>query len=146
MTRFELDDIVEVLGGTKVIRKKLQNRNDFIQLSHAGIPKISLFKLAEKLDSSVADIAKLVPVSVRTIQRKGRNDPFNKLISERILTIAEVVARGDQVFEDRGKFLAWLHQPSVALGNKTPFSLLDSKYGADMVLDELGRIEYGIVA
>lgn len=146
MTKFELEDIVEILGGTKVIRKKLRSRTDFINLSHAGIPKTSLLKLAEKLDASVTDIAKLVPVSVRTIQRKSLKDTFSKLISERILHIAEVVARGEEVFGDRKKFLAWLHQPSVALGNRPPFSLLNSNYGADIVLDEIGRIEHGIVA
>jgi hypothetical protein len=34
----------------------------------------------------------------------------------------------------------------VHLGHHTPMSLLNSCFGAEMVLDELGRLEHGIVA
>ena len=35
---------------------------------------------------------------------------------------------------------------SPALGNRTPASLLGSRFGAELVLDELGRIEHGVVS
>jgi putative toxin-antitoxin system antitoxin component (TIGR02293 family) len=60
------------------------------------------------------------------------------------LLIAEVAARGSEVFEDKEKFIGWLNMPSVAFAQKTPLSLLNSKFGVDMVLDELGRIEHGV--
>ncbi len=65
-------------------------------------------------------------------------------LSEQILQIAEVTAKGSKVFEGRERFLAWLNHPNKALNNKTPMSLLNSKFGTDMVLNELGRIEHGV--
>jgi len=65
-------------------------------------------------------------------------------LSEQILQITEVVAKGSKVFEGRDKFLAWMNHPNKALNNKTPMSLLNSKSGTDAVLDELGRIEHGV--
>ena len=66
------------------------------------------------------------------------------MVSEQILQMAEVAAKGSEVFEGRDKFLAWINHPNKALENKTPMSLLNSKFGADMVLDELGRIEHDV--
>lgn len=65
-------------------------------------------------------------------------------LSKQILQIAEVAAKGSKVFEGRDRFLAWMNHPNKALNNKTPMSLLNSKFGTDMVLDELGRIEHGV--
>lgn len=65
-------------------------------------------------------------------------------LSEQILQMTEVVAKGSRVFEDRDRFLTWMNHPNKALNNKTPMSLLSSKFGTDMVLDELGRIEHGV--
>jgi uncharacterized protein (DUF2384 family) len=36
-----------------------------------------------------------------------------------------------------------MNHPNKALANKTPISLLRSRFGVEMVLDELGRMEYG---
>lgn len=65
-------------------------------------------------------------------------------LSEQNQQIAEVIAKGSRVFEGRDKFLAWMNHPNQALNNQTPMSLLDSKFGRGMVLDELGRIEHGV--
>ncbi len=91
-------------------------------------------------------IAELLPISERTIQRYARSQHFNRVVSEQILQIAEVVAKGIDVFQDKDLFLAWMRQRNVALGNKTPLGLLTSRFGTEMVLDELGRIEHGVLS
>ena len=58
--------------------------------------------------------------------------------------MAEVAAKGMAVFGDREKFLAWMRQPNIALADRIPEDLLSYKLGMDMVMDELGRIEYGV--
>jgi putative toxin-antitoxin system antitoxin component (TIGR02293 family) len=65
-------------------------------------------------------------------------------LSEQNQQIVEVIAKGSKVFEGRDKFLAWMNHPNKALNNKTPMSLLNSKSGTDIILDELGRIEHGM--
>ena len=136
--------IAEVLGGKKTLKKKIHSRLDLIEMSKAGITKEALKNLAKYLSLSTTQLAKLLPVSERTILRYTSKKPFNRVVSEQIIQIAEVVARGTEVFQDKEKFISWMHSPSKALANQTPLSLLDSRFGTEMVLDELGRIEYGV--
>jgi putative toxin-antitoxin system antitoxin component (TIGR02293 family) len=68
-------------------------------------------------------MADILPITERTVQRYHRGQRFNRVVSEQILQIAEVAARGSEVFGTREGFLSWLNSPSPALGNRTPASL-----------------------
>ena len=140
----EFSGVTKVLGGEKVLRKKIQSRMDLIELSNEGVTKNALSHLAKFLSFTMSQMAALLPVTERTIQRYARKKHFNRVVSEQILQIAEVAAKGAEVFEDRDKFLAWMDHPNRALADKRPLSLLNSRFGAEMVLDELGRIEHGV--
>ena len=140
----ELHSMIEVLGGDKAFDRSLRNRIDLIELSKIGITKASLLHLADYLDLTISQIADLLPITERTIQRYADDRHFSPSVSEHILQIAECTAAGIRVFEDKGKFLTWLRHPNRALGQQTPMSLLSSRFGSEMVLDELGRIEYGV--
>ena len=136
--------VEEILGGKKVLQKRLQNRMDFIALSNEGVTKEALLRLADYLSISLHQLAAVLPVTERTIQRYAPKKHFNRVVSEQILQVAEIAARGSEVFGDRDRFLQWMNTPSRALADKTPLSLLSSKFGAEMITDELGRIEHGI--
>jgi len=140
----EAATITEVLGGVKVLRKKVSDRKDLIDLGNAGLTKDALLHLANFLDLSLRQMASLLPVTERTIQRYSQDRHFSRDVSEHILQIAECAAMGMRVFKNRDKFLSWMNHPNKTLGQKTPLSLLSSRFGTDMVIDELGRIEYGI--
>lgn len=138
--------IIDILGGRKILSKEPYHQLDFIKISQGGIPKLTVENLANYLQISIQQLMQLLPISLRTLQRKGNKDRLDKMVSEKILHIAEVAAKGTEVFEDREKFIAWLHRPNVALGDQSPMSLLDSNYGVNMVLEEMGRLEYGVFA
>ena len=140
----ELSGVMKVLGGQKVLGKRIKSRMDLIELSKSGLTKKALAHLAKYMSFSVRQMAEFLPVTERTIQRYGPDAHFNRVVSEQILQIAEVAAKGTEVFEDTNRFLAWMNHPSKALANKTPSSLLSSRFGIEMVLDELGRMEYGV--
>ena len=140
----ELSAVTKVLGGKKVLRKNLQSRMDMFELSNEGITKDALTHLAKYFSFSVDQMSRFLPVTERALQRHAPEKAFNRIVSEQILQIAEVAAKGSEVFEGREKFLAWMNHPNKSLNNKTPLSLVNSKYGVDMVLDELGRIEHGV--
>ncbi len=140
----ELYTLTKVLGGKKVLKMSIQNQMDLVTLSNMGVTKDALLHLAKYLSFSMNQMAQLLPVTERTIQRYTLKKHFNRVVSEQILQIAEVAAKGSEVFEGRDKFITWMNHPNVALDKKTPMSLLNSKYGVDMVLDELGRIEHGV--
>jgi putative toxin-antitoxin system antitoxin component (TIGR02293 family) len=132
--------MAKILG----VRRKLRDDFDLIEMSDRGIARSALIKLAAYLDISPGQLARLLPISERTVQRQSDAKPFNRTVSEQVLQIASVAARGVEVFEDRDNFLSWLKQPCVALDNKVPLELLKSRFGADMVLGELGRMEHGV--
>ena len=140
----KLAEVTEVLGGQQVLRQNIHHRMDLLELSDRGVTKDALVHLARFLSCSMSQMAELLPVTERTIQRYAPEAHFNRVVSEHILQIAEVAAKGVDVFTDKERFLKWLRHPSPALANQTPMSLLRSRFGADMVLDELGRIEHGV--
>jgi putative toxin-antitoxin system antitoxin component (TIGR02293 family) len=140
----ELSELAKVLGGKKVLRINLRNRMDLIDLSKRGVTKEALLHLAKYFSYSVHQMAQLLPVTERTLQRHTPGKPLSGIVSEQILLIAEVAARGSEVFESKDRFLIWMNHPNKTFKNKIPMSLLDSKFGVDMVLDELGRIEHGV--
>ncbi len=142
----EFSSITKVLGGEKVLRQKIRSRMDLIELTNKGVTKDALRHLAKFLSFTISQMAALLPVTERTIQRYTTKKHFNRVVSEQILQIAEVAAKGAEVFEDKDKFLSWINHPCKALANKTPLSLLNSRFGAEMVLDELGRLEHGVFA
>jgi putative toxin-antitoxin system antitoxin component (TIGR02293 family) len=140
----ELSGITAILGGEEVLQKKIQSQMDLIELSHKGIPKDALVNLAKYLSFTIRQMAQLLPVTERTLQRYTSQKHFNPVVSEQILHIAEVAAKGTEVFGAKDQFLSWMNHPNKALANKTPISLLSSRFGLEMVLDELGRMEYGV--
>ena len=140
----ELAGITEILGGEEVLQKQILCRMDLIEVGSRGVNKEALTNLAKYLSFTTSQMAELLPVTERTIQRYTSKKHFNRVVSEQILQIAEVVARGTEVFMDKDKFLLWMNHPNKALANRTPLSLLSSRFGAEMVLDELGRLEYGV--
>ena len=146
MAVLEMDEVSKILGGKKLLHREIRDYFDLIELSARGIPKGALMKLADYLHLSTGRIAQLLSVSERTIQRHGAGENFGRAVSEQILHIASVAVKGTQVFEDRENFLAWLNQPSIALANEAPIDLLKSRFGADMVLEELVRMEHGVFA
>jgi putative toxin-antitoxin system antitoxin component (TIGR02293 family) len=101
-----------------------------------------------KTNSPFDDIqwSNFLNINIRTLQRyKGEKDHvFKPLQSEKIFELAEVVSKGNMVFDTAEHFGIWLTTPSVALGKEKPINLLDNSYGIDLVLAELDRIEYGI--
>lgn len=115
-----------------------------VKQARAGISKKSLMNIAETGGLSLKEISALLPVTLRTIQRYSETDLLDPAVSEHALQIAEVISKGSKVFSSIKDLQRWLHTPSVALGNETPVSLLDTSFGARIVIDELGRLEYGV--
>jgi putative toxin-antitoxin system antitoxin component (TIGR02293 family) len=120
---------------------------DLIQLSRKGLPKTTIVKLEKVLSVKPKELAPLLWISNKTISRyKSGSHTLNAAVSERILRLAMVSQRCEEVFEDKKFCNDWLKSESVALGGKTPLDLMKSDFGIDLVLTELTRIEHGVVS
>ena len=89
----------------------------------------------------------ILHLTERSFQRyKAQNQVFDPLQSEKIMQIIILFKKGIEVFGSKEKFDTWLNSTIVALGSIKPKEVLDSAFGIDWLLDELGRIEHGILA
>ncbi|HET8574180.1 MAG TPA: antitoxin Xre/MbcA/ParS toxin-binding domain-containing protein [Edaphocola sp.] len=119
---------------------------DFINLSREGIIKKFLIDLADKLSFTMQELAKVLHISERTLQRYHNNEKMSSDTSERALLLAQLYRRGISVLGSANNFKDWLKTPLPAFQQQTPLSYLDTAFGFSLVSDELGRIEHGIFA
>ena len=71
---------------------------------------------------------------------------FDTMRSDRILELTRLIHKGIGVFGTVEKFKSWLNFNSPALGGRQPKAMLTSTFGIRMAMDELGRIEHGVLA
>ncbi len=130
----------------RVFNRQPKSWMDVIEMSAEGVTKGSLMIFMHYLDFSTDRIAHLLPITARTIQRYSNKQKFNPAVSEHIIQLVLLVGKGIEVFGSRAKFLRWFDTPSKSLGGKAPSALAGLKTGAQMIMDELGRIEHGVYA
>jgi len=126
---------------------KLLDTVELLKLSRKGIT-IGLFEDIVKSSSyTLKEWSKFLHLTERTIQRyKKEKRKFEPLQSERIIEITKLNFKGKKVFGSKVNFEEWMNSKIIALGNVRPIELLDSSFGIDLIIDELGRIEHGILA
>ena len=136
--------VAEMLG----IKSRIETEMDLVALSEKGLPKKVVPRLVKRLSVSLTEIAPLLLVSRKTVERY-RTSPESHLsppVSERVLQIALVVKRCEEVFEDPKLCNEWLKSMNPALGGRIPLELLKTGFGINMVLSELTRIEHGVIS
>jgi len=118
-----------------------------INIIREGIKFDAFIEFANRISFTIPEWSGILHISLRTLQRYQReNLLFDPLQSEKIIEIAILHKKGTDVFGDPAKFNSWLDTENLALGKIKPKKLLDSSFGINMIKDELGRIEYGILA
>ncbi len=125
----------------------LDDSVELLKLSRKGV-EFSLFQSVVKQGLfTLKDWSKFLHITERTIQRyKKEKKNFEPIQSERIIEIAKLQSKGISVFGSAQSFNQWLNSKIVALGGLKPIEYLDSSFGVDILMDELGRIEHGILA
>jgi putative toxin-antitoxin system antitoxin component (TIGR02293 family) len=119
---------------------------DLVQLTRAGLPKRILASLAKKISITLQELAHIMHISDRTLQRYDDDAIVKTEYAEKAVELARLYVRGQEVFGSMDKFKSWMKTPLFVFKNETPISLLDTSIGFDMVFKELGRIEHGIFA
>ncbi|MEO6637854.1 MAG: antitoxin Xre/MbcA/ParS toxin-binding domain-containing protein, partial [Ginsengibacter sp.] len=125
----------------------LSNKLLMIHIIKRGIP-YSFFNLIQHYTPfSETDWASFLDISTKSLQRyKQSSKTFKPSQSEKIIELAEVTNVGLNVFGDMDKFKLWLDTPNFSLGKLKPIDLLMDSYGKELVIAELTRINYGILA
>lgn len=132
---------------TTLFADSIHDRLLMVKIIKKGIT-YALFEEIQKLSSLTnKDWADILNISLRSLQRyKEQNQLFKPIQSEKILELGEIFILGNEVFGDPEKFKLWLETPNFALGSVIPSSLLADSYGQELLINELTRINYGILA
>ena len=115
------------------------------RLVRKGIPARVIDRLEKLLGLSPPQSSRLLAIS-ETSRKRYRHTPAKRLdeaASDRIVRLVSTVIEAEEIFGDRGKAIAWLKTPSLALNGLQPLELMTSDPGAQLVRDELDRIRYG---
>ncbi|WP_295436947.1 antitoxin Xre-like helix-turn-helix domain-containing protein [uncultured Thiodictyon sp.] len=136
----------DLLGGQRVLAAVPHSALDWVAVIRRGIPAAAVDALTRLTHLSQAELASAVGIPERTLARRKREGRLNSEESSRLLRLARVVARGEEVFAGLDATIDWLKSINASLGGVTPLSLLDTDIGAEGVMDTLGRIEHGVFA
>ncbi len=117
-----------------------------IGYARKGLDMRFVMDIMDRLSLTLKDIADILHVSLRTLQRYNATTKLDTDASSKLLYLAKLEATGIRVFGDKAAFNSWLKAPVSALGGFTPLSYLDTPFGFELVEQALGRIEHGIFA
>lgn len=115
-----------------------------VHQAKAGVAMAKVQDIREAMGLSLEELAELLHISMRTLQRRESTDVMSTPISERILQFEQLLEQGHFVFNDPKVFQGWLREPIQALGDRAPFTLLDTTFGVAWVSQMLGRIAFGV--
>ena len=115
--------------------------SSFYELSSRSISKEYIKDIIRLAKLTVSELISFIPISIDSYKRRV---DFNPSVTEKILEIEEVYRRGLDAFGD--SFYAWMDANNVSLGGKKPKELLSNSFGIRILLDEIGKLEHGVLA
>jgi len=141
-------DVAAVLGGRKVLGKKVSGAMDLARLVERGFPERVLDRVKSALGLTDREAARTLKISEKTIGRL-RGAPLRRLspaTSDRLYRIARLFALAEEVLESADAARDWLREPQASLGNRIPLELMGTEAGAREVEDLLLRIEHSVLS
>lgn len=135
--------------GTSFGYSSIDDRGVFsiIDSINRGISFASFENIIKKYSFTLQNWADFLHISNKTLSRyQKESKTFDALQSERIMQIEILHSKGEEVFGNRENFATWLKTENLALGNIIPRDLLKNSFGINLLMDELVRIEHGVLA
>jgi putative toxin-antitoxin system antitoxin component (TIGR02293 family) len=109
-----------------------------------GLPALLARELANKMGVTLEDMADLLRLNPRTLQRRFEEGWFNLSESERLWELSRLFYRAVEVLESEPGAVHWFRNPIQALGGATPLSYARTAVGLRELDNILGRIEHGV--
>lgn len=110
-----------------------------------GVPKNEynsfihvIFKYTDK------DFAGIAGTSARTLSRLKPTQNIPQQAAEVTISLMRAFEKAKEIFGTQENAVKWLKSPNKVLGGITPVEAMSSRFGAEEVMDILGRIEYGV--
>lgn len=135
------EKVKALLGGPRVVGRS----KDLTSLAEEGLPKQALIVFMQKVHLDERRLFSYLDVTKRTLDNYKPKQRLRLYISDRLIHLAELYAKGKVIFDSFENFNEWLNRPSVDLGSSKPVDLIHTRKGVDEILHVLGRIEHGIL-
>lgn len=146
----DLQKVAELLGGARVLSRRVTSALDAHELLLHGLPTSALDYLVGQLVfiHKADSLEKAVGMSVRTYQRRKDtpSKPLSQEQSGRTWKFAEILAKATDVLGSQAEAEQWLERPAIGLDQRRPIDLLATPAGIELVEDYLERLEYGVYA
>jgi putative toxin-antitoxin system antitoxin component (TIGR02293 family) len=140
----EQETVFKWLGLRLGIKARSNSSFSYVNIIREGLQNKSITSFIKHSTLSKKQVAKLLHISERTLQRNSPDKLIDMVSSERLLELTRLFHQGIEVFNEKGKFITWLNRPNRSLNDQIPIELIETSIGIDLVIDELLRIEYGV--
>ncbi|RYE57718.1 MAG: DUF2384 domain-containing protein [Sphingobacteriales bacterium] len=117
---------------------------DLLNLARKGVSKKAIVNLAKEISLTIQEVAGIMHISERTLQRYTPATLIKTEYTEKAIELAQLYERGTEVFGTIDNFNNWMKTPNYSLNGEVPLNLLDTSIGFDLIIQTLGRIEYGV--
>ncbi len=131
------------IGNKNII---LLNDSELIHEARKGITRSKVMDILELTELTILEMCQYIHVSPRTLQRKDYKEYLPSEISEKVLLIQNLYARGSKTFGSLESFSDWMNTPNITMEGQKPKDLLDTYSGIEYLKHELGRLEHGLIA
>lgn len=139
------ETVLEYLGlASKAGSPRRPEDHFFIDLIRKGLPKKVFDHLIKRTGLTEDEMSIILHVSKRTLQRRDQSAEFNPEQSERLIELAKLFTKGEDLLGGPDQFKEWINTRVWSLGDKKPKEFMDTSIGLGLLMDELGRIEYGV--
>lgn len=128
-------------------RGKHPERNDqLVDIGPRSVPWSAVNAFSKRLGIEPAVLLKLIGITERTGLRRKAEGYLKPDEADRLLRIGRVLEEATRVFGEESRAAGWLSDPSPIFYDSPPLQYLDSDGGTQAVMQEIGRIGYGLFA
>ena len=132
------------MQAAQILKTSEEQSIDWIKLTREGVSKQFMQEVQERMQLSQKELANLLHLTPRTIQRMKEGDLLPPAASGHLLELARLYRRAVEVLDNENVANQRLRMSITALGGVTPVSLLDTPVGIQWVMTTLGRIEHSV--
>ena len=112
----------------------------------AGVPVATMASFVAASGLQFSDIYDVV-IPARTLKhRRSRKEPLTRDESDKLARLIRIYDDAVRVLGDKEKALHWLNKALRRFNGRSPLQMLRTEFGARMVEEMLGQIDYGMFA
>jgi len=119
-------------------------QRELIEALSSGLPAHLARDLAKSFGITLEDMAGLLRMNSRTLQRRLDEGTLDLSESERVWELSRLIHRAAEVLESKEAAVHWFKNPIEVLGWATPLAYARTAVGLRELDNILGRIEHGV--